>query len=155
MENEAQERKEEEQVQEVQAPVEEVQEAAPPAAAPAPVSEVIVEVSREERLWAMGCHLTALVGNVIPVGSLIAPLVLWLIKKEGNPYIDAQGKEAVNFQISILIYAVVSALLMVIGVGFLLLFAVAVFDLVMVIIAAIKTNSGKDFRYPACIRFIK
>ncbi len=151
MENEAPERKEE-QVQEAQTPV---TEAPPPPASP-PVSEPIVEVSHEERLWATACHLVALAGYVLPaLGFLIAPLILWLIKREGNPYVDSQGKEAVNFQISILIYLLASVLLMVIGIGFFLLPVIAVFDFVMIIVAAIKANGGEDYRYPLCIRLVK
>lgn len=145
MENEVPKTDEEEQVRETQAPVAE----AIPVSAPA-------TPMHEEKLWAMGCHLVALIGYAIPIGSLIAPLVLWLIKREGNPFVDSQGKEAVNFQISILIYMVISAVLIpLLGLGILLMFAVGIFDLVMIIVAAIKANGGEDYRYPLCIRLIK
>ncbi|MCF7848950.1 MAG: DUF4870 domain-containing protein [Kiritimatiellales bacterium] len=124
-----------------------------------PVSEAPVAPaegpSKDERTMAMLCHLLALSGAVVPLGSVLGPLVMWLIKRENNPYIDAQGKEAVNFQISILIYMIVSALLMVIVIGGLLMFAVGIFALVFTIIGAVKANNGEDFRYPVCIRFIK
>ncbi len=113
--------------------------------------------SRSERQWAMGCHLIALFGIVVPIpaANLIGPLVLWLIKREDGAFIDEQGKESLNFQISLLIYALGCLLLTVIGIGFLLLFALAVFGFVVVVIAAIKANEGTSYRYPACIRFIK
>jgi uncharacterized Tic20 family protein len=113
--------------------------------------------SRSERQWAMGCHLIALCGIVIPLpaANLIGPLVLWLIKREDGAFIDEQGKESLNFQISLFIYALGCLLLTVIGIGFLLFLPLAIFGLVCVIIAAIKASEGISFRYPACIRFIK
>ena len=109
----------------------------------------------QARTWAMICHLSAFVGIIIPFGSIIAPLVIWLIKRKESPFIDDQGKEALNFQISMIIYAVISWILVTIFIGYLLLFAVGIFDIVMVIMAALKANEGEMFRYPLCIRFIK
>ncbi len=113
--------------------------------------------SRSERQWAMGCHLIALCGIVLPIpaANLIGPLILWLVKREDGAFIDEQGKESLNFQISLFIYAMGCLLLTVIGIGFLLLFALALFGFVFVIIASIKANEGTSFRYPICIRFIK
>ncbi len=113
--------------------------------------------SRTERQWAMGCHLIALCGIVVPVPSanLLGPLILWLIKREDGAFIDDQGKESLNFQISLFIYALACLVLAVIGIGIFLLFPLALFGLVCVIIAAIKASEGVVFRYPACIRFIK
>lgn len=113
--------------------------------------------SRSERQWAMGCHLIALCGIVVPIpaANVIGPLVLWLVKREDGAFIDEQGKESLNFQISLFIYVLACVLLSVIGIGFLLLLPVAVFGFVCVIIASIKASEGTSFRYPACIRFIK
>ena len=110
---------------------------------------------KDARTWAMFCHLGALAGYIIPFGNIIAPLVIWLIKKDESPFVDDQGKESLNFQISITIYALVALLLTVIVIGFFLLLAVGIFALVMVIIAAVKANDGEKYRYPLCIRFIK
>jgi len=113
--------------------------------------------SKTERLWGMGCHLIALCGIImpIPVANLLGPLILWLIKREDGAFIDAQGKESLNFQISLFIYLMACVALSVIGVGLFLVFPVLVFGFVCVIIAAIKASEGTSFRYPACIRFIK
>ena len=114
--------------------------------------------SRSERQWAMGCHLIALCGIVIPIpaANLIGPLVVWLIKREESAFIDDQGKESLNFQISLFIYAIVCLIFSAIGISLLLLFPLlALFGLVCVIIAAIKASEGVAFRYPACIRLIK
>jgi len=110
---------------------------------------------KEARTWAMLCHLGALAGYIIPFGHIIAPLVIWLIKKDESPLVDDQGKESLNFQISLTIYAIVAGLLTLVVIGFILLIALGIFDLIFVIIAAIKANSGEKYRYPLCIRFIK
>ena len=117
-----------------------------------------VEVSKEARTWAMFCHLSGLAGllPVIPViGAVIAPLILWQVKKQEHAFVDEHGKEALNFQISILIYEVVAALLCFACIGFILLPAVVVFDVVFLIIAALKANNGELYRYPLTIRFVK
>ncbi|MBH5320501.1 DUF4870 domain-containing protein [Paenibacillus sp. GSMTC-2017] len=100
-------------------------------------------------------HLLALSAFFIPFGSIIGPLVIWLIKRDQSAYIDAQGKESMNFQLSILIYTIISTILAIILIGFFLLIAVGIFWLVMVIIAAVKANDGIVYRYPLTIRFFK
>ncbi len=113
-------------------------------------------VNKDARMWAMICHLAALAGLVVPVvGCIIGPLIVWQIKKEDFPFVDEQGKEAVNFQISMLIYGIVAGLLCFVCVGFVLAPAVAIFDLVFLLIAAVKANNGEHYRYPLTIRFIK
>ena len=118
------------------------------------------EMNRDARMWAMLCHLAgfAFLLPVVPgIGSVIGPLILWLIKKDQYPFVDEQGKEALNFQITMLIYGLVAGLLMFICIGFLLLPAVVIVDIVLIIIAAIKVNDGYHYRYPypLIIRFIK
>ncbi len=110
---------------------------------------------KQERTWAMLCHLGALAGYIIPFGNIIAPMIIWLVKKEESELVDDQGKESLNFQISIAIYCIGAFFLVFILIGFLLLPAVAIFNIVMIIIAAMKANSGERYRYPLCIRFIK
>ena len=113
--------------------------------------------SKDERMWAMFCHLAAFAGFLVPVpfGSVIGPLVIWMIKKDEYPLVADQGKEAVNFQISVAIYSIASALLVFLLIGFFMLAALAIFGLVCVVMAAMKANEGETFRYPLCIRFIK
>jgi uncharacterized Tic20 family protein len=119
-------------------------------------SETSKEVNKDARMWAMFCHLAGLAGLILPaVGCIVGPLIIWQIKKDDFPFVDEQGKEAVNFQISILIYALVSGLLCFACVGFILAPAVAIFDIVFLLIAAVKANDGVHYRYPLCIRFIK
>jgi uncharacterized Tic20 family protein len=111
-------------------------------------------LSQDERNWGMLSHLAALAGFVIPFGNIVGPLVVWLIKKDQMPFVDDQGKESLNFQISVTIYMIVSLVLVFVLIGILLLIAVVIFSLVMLIVAAVKANSGEAYRYPLCIRFL-
>jgi len=109
----------------------------------------------KEKNWAMGCHLIAFAGFVIPFGNVIGPLVIWLIKKDESAFIDDQGKESLNFQISITIYFIASIFLSLFLIGIPLLLAVGVFFIVMVIIAGVKASNGEKYRYPLCIRLVQ
>jgi uncharacterized protein len=111
--------------------------------------------SAEERQWALFAHLSALVGYIIPFGSIIGPLVIWQIKKNEMPFVDDQGKEALNFQITVAIIAIVCLVLILILIGILLLWALAIANLVFIIIAALAANNGQAYRYPFAFRFIK
>jgi uncharacterized Tic20 family protein len=119
------------------------------------------EVNKDARMWAMFCHLGGLAALVVPVvGSILGPLIIWQIKKEDHPFVDEQGKEAVNFQISMLLYAVIgSAACLITCIGMPLIpivgLAVSIVDLIFLVIAALKANDGFHYRYPVCIRFIK
>ncbi len=122
------------------------------------VSGLSKEANRDARMWAMFCHLSglALFIPVLPViGNVIAPLIIWQIKKDDYPFVDEQGKEAVNFQLSILIYGIVAGLLCFACIGFVLVPAVIVLDVIFLLIAAVKANDGYHYHYPLTIRFIK
>ncbi len=109
----------------------------------------------QARQWAMFAHLSGFLGCLIPFGSLIGPLLVWQLKKDQDPFIDDQGKEALNFQISVALAGLLCVLLMVVVIGFLLIWAVIVGAVILMIIAAIKANEGKAYRYPFCWRIIK
>ncbi|MBP6963731.1 MAG: DUF4870 domain-containing protein [Armatimonadetes bacterium] len=125
-------------------------------------------LDKDERLWAMLCHLLAFAGLVgIPFGNILGPLVAWLAKKDQYPLVDDQGKESLNFQISVTIYGVglavlaVLAVISIIGI-FILLPAIVlvvgiwwVVEAVLIVMAAIKANEGERFRYPITIRFLQ
>ena len=100
-------------------------------------------------------HLSALAGFIVPFGNVIGPLLVWQIKKNEMPSIEAHGKEALNFQISMAIYCIVAAILTIIVIGIALLFALAVFGLVCTIMAGLKANNGELWRYPLTIRLLK
>lgn len=113
------------------------------------------ELTRDEKLWGMLCHISAFAFFIFPFGNILAPLILWMIKKDESPYIDRNGKESLNFQISMILYAIISALLVLILIGFILLFALLLLDFILVVVAAIKANDGIEYKYPMTIQFIK
>ena len=111
--------------------------------------------SYEVRQGAMLCHLAAFLGFVFPFGSVVGPLILWQMKKEKDAFIDDQGKEALNFQITVAIAWMACIVLAFAVVGFFLMFALAVATIVLTIIGSIKANKGIPYRYPLTWRVIK
>ncbi|MEK1905950.1 MAG: DUF4870 domain-containing protein [Pseudomonas sp.] len=111
--------------------------------------------SQEARQWAMFCHFAAFIGLLIPFGNLLGPLIVWQLKRDLDPFVDDQGKEALNFHITVSIAALVCMLLAVVVIGFLLLPLLGLAALVLTIIAGIKANEGKLYRYPLCWRLVK
>lgn len=114
------------------------------------------EVPRAEvRQWAMFCHFSAFLGLVVPLGHLLGPVVMWVWKRELDPFVDAQGKEALNFQINVTIAGFISFLLMFLVIGFVLIAILAVAVLILMILAGVRANEGKPYRYPMIWRPIK
>ena len=112
--------------------------------------------SRDVRTWNVLCHATALAGFFVPwAGHILGPLIVWLAKRSDSPEIDENGKESLNFQISMLIYNVIAGVLCLVLVGFIILAILHILNLVLVIIASIQTSEGKSYRYPMTIRLIK
>ena len=107
------------------------------------------------RQWAMFCHFAAFFGLIFPFGNLLGPLIVWQLKRESDPFIDAQGKEALNFQITVSIAAVICFVLMLLLIGFALLTLLGIGALVLTIIAGIKANEGVAYRYPFTWRMVK
>lgn len=112
----------------------------------------VPESARQRAMW---CHLSGLAGYAIPFGSIVAPIALWIAWRGEDAYILEQGREAVNFQLSVFIYALVSVVLMLVLVGFILIFVLAAFQFVMTIIGAVRASAGEPFRYPVTLRFVR
>lgn len=112
-------------------------------------------LSKNEQNLGMLCHLLALSGYLVPFGHIAGPLILWMLKRQEIPFVDSEGKESINFQISVSIYGIIAFLLIFVLIGFVLLPAVLLFNLIFVIIASIEAANGKSYRYPLCIRFLK
>ena len=109
-----------------------------------------------ERTWGMLAHLSALAGLVMPlVGVVLGPLVVWLARGDQSPFVAAHAKEALNFNITVLLAALVCTLLVLVFVGFLLGTGVFIAWLVMTLIAAIRASEGHLYRYPFALRFVK
>ncbi len=121
--------------------------AAPPLPSGAP--------SAEDRQWGLFAHLSALAGLVIPFGNVLGPLIIWQVKKDTLPFAADQGKEALNFNITVAIAAVISGLLTFVLIGFLLLPLVGLAWLIFTVLGAIKANNGEAYRYPFALRLIK
>ncbi len=112
------------------------------------------DLSREEKNWGMLCHLAGLTGFIFPFGNLIAPLIVWLMIRESSTFVDMQGKESLNFQISITTYFFLSLLLIFIFIGFILIPVILLIQVICVVIAAMKAQDGQTYRYPLTMRFI-
>lgn len=106
-------------------------------------------VPSDARGWSIAAHLVPFLGV-----SFLGPLIIWLIKKDEDPFVEANAREATNFQISVLIYAIVSGFLVLVLIGIPLLIAVVILAFVAPIVAAVKAANGEDFRYPLTIRLI-
>ena len=112
--------------------------------------------SSDVRMWNVLCHATALAGFFVPwAGHILGPLIVWLAKRGDSPEIDENGKESLNFQISMLIYNIIAGVLCLVLIGFVLLAILHILNLVLVIVASIQANEGKLYRYPFTIRLIK
>lgn len=139
-------------------------------------------LTNDEKNWAIGAHLSAFSGVVIPLGSLLGPMVVWMIKKNESEFVNEHGKAALNFQISFFIYTLIfvgglivnlfklipqlsvlennadpTQVFSILGswmIWILPLIIISLFKLIVIIIAAIKAGDGKSYTYPLTISFI-
>lgn len=115
------------------------------------------DITAAERNAAMVIHLTgltSLLGGVVLAGIWV-PLIIWLLKKDTSPFVARSGAEAINFQISFHLWAAISALLVFVLIGLLLLPLVSLLWLIFTIVGAVKASNGQEYRYPLTIRLIK
>jgi len=108
-----------------------------------------------ERTLAMLAHLAALAGYIVPLGNILGPLVVWLVKKDQSAFVAEQAKESLNFQITMTIGFIICILLIFVVIGIFLLPLLAILNLVLVIVAAVKANGGERYRYPFSLRLVK
>ncbi len=111
--------------------------------------------TKDERTWAMLSHFSVLCMFIFPFGNILAPLIIWLIKKDEMPFVEDQAKEVLNFQISMTIYFIGSIILIIVLIGIPILIVLGIFNIIITIIAGIKANDGKSYRYPINLRLIK
>ena len=107
------------------------------------------EVSKDAKNLGMLCHLLGLLTN------FLGPLILWIVKKDDDPFIDDQGKEALNFQITMMLAYVVGSITAVFCIGFVILAAAGICDIIFCIIGCMKASEGIAYRYPFCLRLVK
>ncbi len=105
--------------------------------------------SKDERLLAAAIYVSSF------FTAFIGPLVIWLIKKDESSFIDYHGREYFNFLISYTVYGIISGILILVLIGFVLVWLVGVLALVFTIIAAIKAYDGKEYRFPFIFRIIR
>jgi len=109
--------------------------------------------SKDLRLWSMLLHLSLLAGFVVPVAGLVVPIVIYVVKKDDLPGLEAHFNVVINWILSALIYGLIGVILMLILIGFVVLWAIAILTLIFSIIGAIKANDGEVWEYPLSIRF--
>jgi uncharacterized Tic20 family protein len=105
--------------------------------------------TQDEKTLGIVMHVLGLIGLAI-----IGPLIIWLMKKDQSPYLDQQGRELLNFQISFLIYAFVAVLLCSILIGIPLLFAIGIGTIILTIIGIVRASEGAIYRFPLTIRML-
>jgi uncharacterized protein len=112
-------------------------------------------VGQEVRNTAVAAHLSTFAGLVVPFGSVIGPLAIWLTRRDRDPFIDQAGREALNFGISIAVYGAVVLIAALMLVGIPLLIAGVIAWVVLASLAAVKASQGQSYRYPLTIRFVR
>lgn len=111
-------------------------------------NDLIPAPSNDDKNIATVTHLAGTVFSFIP------SLIVWILKKDDSEYISSQAKEALNFQITVLIAQFVAGVLALILIGFLFMGIIWLANIVLCIIAAISTSKGETYRYPLTLRFI-
>lgn len=114
----------------------------------------VADVTDDEQTWAVVLHASAFSGLVVPFGNLLGPLLVWLIKKDESPFLDASGKEAVNFQLTWTILLLGALLSILIGIGFLLVPIIAVAWIVLVVLATVRASEKEIYDYPLTLDLI-
>lgn len=116
------------------------------------MTEVNIENNQEiERNWAMLAHFLGLAP--MPILNVLGPLLVWLLKKDSSTYIQQHAKEAVNFQVTVLIGLFISFWFCAILIGFLMIGVILITNIVLVFACAIKAKHGEIVRYPFALRF--
>ena len=112
-------------------------------------------LSETERNWAMLCHLSAFAGFFFPFGGIIGPLICWLSKKDESLWLYINGRNSLNFQLSIMLYIVLTIPLCFIIIGFPIIGMLVILKVICIIIASVKASKGESFKYPLVIPFIQ
>jgi uncharacterized Tic20 family protein len=107
------------------------------------------------RNTAVAAHLSTFAGLIVPFGSVIGPLAVWLTRRDRDPFIDQAGREALNFGISIAVYGAVALAAALLLVGIPLLIVGVVAWVVLASLAAAKASQGQSYRYPLTMRFVR
>jgi uncharacterized protein len=112
-------------------------------------------LSETERNWAMLCHLSAFAGFFFPFGGIIGPLICWLSRKDDSAWVNLNGKNSLNFQLSMLLYVVLAIPLLFIIIGIPIIMLLVTLNIICIIIASVRSSKGEIFKYPLVIPFIQ
>jgi uncharacterized Tic20 family protein len=112
-------------------------------------------VDQQVRNTAVAAHLSTFAGLVVPFGSVIGPLAVWLTRRDRDPFIDDTGREALNFGISIAIYGSLMLVAALMLVGIPLLIAGVIAWVALASLAAVKASQGQSYRYPLTLRLVR
>lgn len=118
-------------------------------------AKVPAMTKEQEHTWAMLTHLSGFLGYVVPLSNILIPFLVWQMKKDQSSFLAEEAKSALNFQISITIYSVIAFVLVFLVIGLFLLFALMIFELVVILKAALAANKGEHYKYPLSIVFVK
>lgn len=109
----------------------------------------------DDRNMAVLAHAATFGGYLIPFGNILGPLIVFLIRKDQSAYVRHHAAEALNFQITVTVLAIVFGILCLVLIGIPLLLGLLLFDLVVTIIAMIRASDGVWYRYPLCLRLVR
>jgi uncharacterized Tic20 family protein len=112
-------------------------------------------LSETERNWAMLCHLAAFAGFFFPFGGIIGPLICWLSRKDESAWVNLNGRNSLNFELSLLLYIVLAIPLIFIIVGIPIIILLIILQIICLIMASVKASKGELFTYPLSIPFIQ
>jgi uncharacterized Tic20 family protein len=113
------------------------------------------DMTQDDRTWGMLAHLAAFAFFICPFGNVIGPLIIWLVKRDQSEFVADQGREALNFNISVTLAALVCGALVFVSIGILMGVALFIVWLAMTIVAGIRAGEGVRYRYPFTLRLIK
>lgn len=144
----------------------------PPTGDPAKTAHEAWKKQQDERSWAMLCHISVFAAMIIPFGHIVGPLVVWLVKRAEYPLVEDQGRESLNYQISMTIYSVILLVVFVVGLIDMLargvedfvpltmilsgaaLLLLGIINFILIIIASVRSYRGERYRYPLTINFV-
>jgi uncharacterized Tic20 family protein len=112
-------------------------------------------LSETERNWAMLCHLSAFAGFFFPFGGIIGPVICWLTRRDESGWVNINGRNSLNFQLSMLLYIVLALPLILIIIGIPIIIMLVTLNVICIIIASVKAGKGELFRYPLMIPFLQ
>jgi uncharacterized Tic20 family protein len=116
----------------------------------------MTETPKNTLNWGMLCHLAGLTTYLgIPFGNILAPLIIWLVKKDDDAVVMTEGRESINFNISFTIYGLLAGLLCYVLIGFAFLPVILVVHVVLIVKAVLRANKGEPVRYPFTLRIIQ